>query len=148
MYSFAQLLSSAPSGLYALDGDWRSRSLDRLCRCKGVELIRLDGRTVGDRKRFLVVAARALGFPTWFGANWDAFADGLMDLAWAPAYAYVIVLGDMERFAMRAPPAFHLALTILEQAAQFWSERGVRFHVLIATGKGTTGEVFPAVHLP
>jgi barstar (barnase inhibitor) len=148
MYSFAQLLSGVPSGLYRLNGNWRSCSLDKLCKLKGVELVRVDGRTVHDRQRFLAVAARAMRFPAWFGGNWDAFADAVMDLAWAPADAYVVVLGDMQGFATRAPRTFHVALTILEQAAQFWSERGVPFHVLVADGEGAASDALPAVGVP
>jgi len=148
MYSFAQLLSAAPSGLYRLNGDWRSRSLDKLCQLKGVELFRVDGSTVHDRRRFLAVAARAMRFPAWFGGNWDAFADAVMDLAWAPADAYVVILGDMQRFATRAPQAFHVALSILEDAAQFWSERGLPFHVLVADSEGAASDALPAVGVP
>jgi len=147
MYSFSQLLAGVPSGLYRLNGDWRSRSLDKLCQLKGVQLVRIDGSTVRDRKRFLAVAARAMRCPAWFGANWDAFADAVMDLEWAPAGAYLVILGDMEPFAARAPQAFHLALTILEQAAQFWSERGIPFHVLVADTQGAASNALPAVGL-
>ena len=69
MFSFAHLLSRAPSGLYQLTGDWRLRSIDRLCRFKGVRLFRIDGVRVHNKRRFLAVAARAMGFPDWFGAN-------------------------------------------------------------------------------
>jgi hypothetical protein len=148
MYSFAQLLSNAPSGLYQLTGDWRSRSIDRLCRLKGVRPLRIDGSGVHNKGRFLAVAARAMGFPDWFGANWDAFADCLTDLAWAPAGAYVVLLGDMQRFATHSPRDFHTALTVLEEAAQFWSERGVPFHVLVAAGAGPAGSALPVVRVP
>ena len=147
MYSFAQLLAGAPSGLYRLNGDWHSRSLDKLCQLKGVRLVRVDGSSVHDRKRFLAAAARAMRFPAWFGGNWDAFADAITDLAWAPADAYVVVLGDMQRFATQAPQAFHAALSILEQAAQFWSERGVPFHVLVADREGAASAALPAVRV-
>jgi|KBSMisStaDraftv2_1062788.scaffolds.fasta_scaffold1473776_1 hypothetical protein len=145
MYSFAQLLSGAPSGLYRLNGDWRSRSLDRLCQLKAVQLVRIDGSTVHDRQRFLAVAARAMRFPAWFGGNWDAFADAVMDLAWTPADAYVVILGDMQRFATRAPQAFHMVLSILEDAAEFWSERGVPFHVLVADAADAPSNALPVV---
>jgi hypothetical protein len=145
MYSFAQLLSNAPSGLYQLTGDWRSRCIDHLCRLKGVRLFRMDGSSVHNKRRFLLVAARTTGFPDWFGGNWDAFADCMRDLAWAPAGAYVVILGDMQRFARHAPRDFHTALRVLEDAAQFWSERGVPFHVLVAAGAGPAGSVLPVV---
>jgi len=35
--------------------------------------------------------------------------------------------------AVAAPPGFHQGLEIFEQAAGVWSERGVRFQVLVAS---------------
>jgi hypothetical protein len=148
MLSFAQLLSRAPSGLYQLTGDWRSRSIDRLCRFKGVRLFRIDGARLHNKRRFLAVAARAMRFPGWFGANWDAFDDCVTDLAWQPAGAYVVLLGDMQRLATHAPRDFHVALIILEEAAQFWSESGVPFHVLVAAGAEPVASALPVVGTP
>jgi RNAse (barnase) inhibitor barstar len=148
MLSFAQLLSRAPSGLYQLAGNWRSQSIDRLCRLKGVRLFHIDGARVQNKGRFLAVAADAMGFPEWFGSNWDAFHDCVTDLAWEPASAYVVLLGDMQRFATHAPRDFYIALTILEEAAQYWSDRGVSFHVLVAAGTEPMGDGLPIVSTP
>jgi RNAse (barnase) inhibitor barstar len=133
MYSFAALLSHGPSGLYQLAGDWKSARIAKLCRLKQARLFRVDGTHVLRKKDFLAAAAHSMQFPDWFGANWDALADCLTDLSWAPADAYVIVLGGMERFAGHAPRDFRTALEILEEAAHFWSGRDVAFRVLIAT---------------
>jgi hypothetical protein len=136
MHTFAQLLSRVPSGLYPLSGDWHRGPIDRLCRLKGVRLFRIEGRSTYGRTRFLAAAARAMHFPRWFGANWDALADCASDLEWAPADAYVVLLGDMQGFATRAPRDFHIALEVLKEAAQFWNEKGVPFHVLVAAETG------------
>ena len=148
MVSFAQLLSHGPSGLYQLTGDWRSRSIDRLCRLKRVRLFRIDGARVHSKGRFLAVAADAMGFPEWFGGNWDAFHDCVTDLAWEPASAYVVLLGGMQRFATHALRDFYIALTILEEAAQYWSDTGVPFHVLVAAGTEPMGDGLPVVSTP
>jgi hypothetical protein len=39
---------------------------------------------------------------------------------------------NMERFAQRAPRDFDTVLRILETAAEFWSEEGIPFHVLLS----------------
>lgn len=106
--------------------------MERLCRLKRVRLLRIDGRNASTKQRFLVVAARALAFPGWFGVNWDAFEDCVTDLEWIPAPAYVVLLENMERFAQRAPRDFDIALQILEAAAEFWSGKAVPFHVLVS----------------
>ncbi len=144
MDRLAHLLSRGRSGLYLLTGRPGLTAMERLCRLKGVRLFRLDGRNVLTKLRFLAVAARTLDFPSWFGANWDAFEDCVTDLEWVPAPAYVVLLENMERFAQRAPRDFDTALRILEAAAEFWSEKGVPFHVLVS-GVQTASAPLPGV---
>jgi RNAse (barnase) inhibitor barstar len=144
MDRIAHLLSRGASGLYLLTGKGGPNALDRLCRLKGVLLFRIDGRRVLTKQRFLAVAGRALDFPNWFGTNWDAFEDCVTDLEWVRAPAYVVLLENMERFAERVPRDFDTALRILEAAAEFWSEEGVPFHVLVS-GAQTAGAPLPGV---
>ena len=41
---------------------------------------------LGDGKDAILAAlSRSLGFPDWFGGNWDALEDCLTDLSWRPA---------------------------------------------------------------
>ena len=39
-----------------------------------------------DKVGLLERTARALAFPGWFGHNWDAWFDCLVDLGWQPRY--------------------------------------------------------------
>lgn len=132
MDRLAHLLSLGRSGVYLLAGRQGPTAVERLCRLKKVRLFRVDGRNVLTKRRFLAVAARALDFPGWFGVNWDAFEDCVTDLEWVPAPAYVVLLENVERFAQRAPRDFDTVLRILETAAEFWSEEGIPFHVLLS----------------
>jgi len=119
-------------------------AVQKLCRLKGVRLFRIDGKNVLTKGRFLAVAARAFDFPSWFGTNWDAFEDCMTDLQWVPASAYAVLLENIEEFAHRAPRDFGTALRILEAAAEFWSDHGVPFHVLVA-GAQTASAPLPQV---
>ena len=148
MYTFAQSLSHAPSGLYLLGGNWRSRRIDALCRLRRLRLFRIDCRLVRGKAGFLAAAARSMQFPEWFGNNWDAFADCATDLSWAPASGYVIVLGDVEQFARHSPNGFETALDILEEAAFYWSGLGLAFHILIASRSVGGSRTLPTVKAP
>lgn len=144
MYRLAHLLTGRPSGLYLLTGKGGPKAVERLCRLKGVRLFRVDGRSVQSKQRFLAAAGRAMDLPGWFGANWDAFEDCITDLDWEPGRAYVVLLENMQAFAERAPRDFRTALRILEDAAQFWNEKRVHFHVLVS-GAQTAGAPLPGV---
>lgn len=38
-----------------------------------------------NKDEMLDQIGRALAFPEWFGHNWDALADCLLDMGWRPA---------------------------------------------------------------
>lgn len=66
----------------------------------------------------------ALGFPSWFGRNWDALEDCLTDLSWREAPGYLLLLEggaglkDQER---------GLLVDVLGAAARFWASQGTPF---------------------
>lgn len=73
--------------------------------------------------------ARALGFPDWYGGNWDALEDCLSDLSWRAAPGHVLVFEGVP--ALGAEEAGLLA-DVLASAAEFWAgERKPFFAVLI-----------------
>jgi RNAse (barnase) inhibitor barstar len=131
--TLARLLAVGPSGLYRLHGDPHDARIRKLCDLKRVRLFRIDARGTRTKRAFLSACAHGMAFPRWFGNNWDALADCLTDLDWATADAYLVVLENVQGLAAAAPPDFHQALEIFEQAASTWAERGVRFQVLLAS---------------
>jgi hypothetical protein len=131
MYIIACFLSHAPAGLYRLVADHGLGSVRTLCRLKHVELLHVSGEQAHDKRRFLAASARALRLPRWFGMNWDALADCLTEFDWRPGSTHVLLLSGLDGFAKHSPPDFAMALAILEDAASFWTQRGVRFLVLL-----------------
>jgi RNAse (barnase) inhibitor barstar len=83
---------------------------------------------VHTKRRLLSVLARELAFPAYFGANWDALADCLTDLSWAPAEGYAILLSRLTGLAQQD---YFTALDVLEEAAIFWADNEVPFYVLM-----------------
>jgi hypothetical protein len=63
---------------------------------------RVDLARVTTKEAFLEAVGKALGFPDWYGHNWDALADCLTDLSWMAADGYVIVLERADAFASAA----------------------------------------------
>ena len=74
------------------------------------------------KERLLKAIAEALGFPQWFGHNWDALEDCLTDLSWREAPGYVLLFENPE-------PGDDLGvlIDIVHSAAEFWAGRGKPF---------------------
>jgi len=105
-----RLLEPARSGVYRASG---AAAIEQATRGSGLDVVSLDAE--GD---LFGAMARALSFPDWFGANWDALEDCLSDLSWRSAAGHVLVL--------RAYPqgdALGLLIDVLRATAEYWAGR-------------------------
>jgi hypothetical protein len=75
--------------------------------------------------------AAALGFPDWFGGNWDALEDCLQDLSWRKAAGRVLLLEG-------AVPGDDLGILVdvLRSSAEYWSGRGRPFFAVFVDPGG------------
>src|SRR5262249_21868603 len=88
-------------------------------------------------KDFLERVANALGFPEWFGGNWDALNDCLTNLDWlSTKTGYVLVFEKSERFFSRHKQEFDDATAVLGAAAEYWKAEGQPFWALIEMPQG------------
>lgn len=113
-------------------GDENVRGITALAKslhwpCYVVDLAGCD-----EKPALLQRIADNLMFPSWFGHNWDAFFDCLVDLAAARrASGCVIVLRNADAMRAHAPEALDTALGILEDAAKVWERRGVAMRTFV-----------------
>ncbi len=96
-------------------------------------MYRINLSKVTDKDGFLAAVGTTLGFPDWYGHNWDALADCLTDLSWMAADGYVIILDHADAFASANPTDFATALSIFQDAADTWREDGIPFWTLVGT---------------
>lgn len=75
---------------------------------------------IGSKAELLAVFASAGRFPDYFGSNWDALLDCLLDLSWIGARNVIIVHSDIP--LQGAPSERRAYLEILQTAATVWSE--------------------------
>jgi hypothetical protein len=87
-----------------------------------LSLVRL---AFADKAALLNNFAAALGFPDWFGHNWDALEDCITDLSWRDAPGYVLLI---ER--PRPGDDLGVLVDILRSSAEFWAGRGKPFFAL------------------
>jgi len=107
-----------------LDGE---SGLASAAEANGFMVFRVDLAQARDKDGMLATIARAMAFPEWFGANWDALLDSLADLGWRPAEGYVVVLEHCDGIHGRAEADFVALLQVFEQAANEWREQGIAF---------------------
>jgi hypothetical protein len=96
-----------------------------------VQVLRVSLAGVRDKAALLATVARALQFPAWFGANWDALEDCLTDLSWLEAAGYVLLL---ERSADLPKEEFAVLTDVLGSAARHWAARGKPFFAVFVGG--------------
>lgn len=107
----------------------------RAAACSGLELFHLDLAGIDDKAAFLCAAGRLLRFPPYFGSNWDAFEECLTDLSWLETEGWLLLIENLDSFRENAPEELATARDILDAAAAFWKEQGVRFFVAIVSAR-------------
>jgi Barstar (barnase inhibitor) len=110
-------------------------------RKSGFKLVRIELTGVHDKAALLEAVAGGLGFPQWFGGNWDALKDCLTDMSWNVAPGYVVVLEHSAEFIGYAPGEFATAREVFEGAARYWAEQGKPFWTLFGGVDGPIGGV-------
>ena len=91
----------------------------------------------------LTECARALDFPDYFGHNWDALEECLIDLEWLPAKGYVLLITDAGGVLPDDEEEYETFLEILRDAGEAWgtgqagmgTRRATPFHVLFAVSE-------------
>jgi RNAse (barnase) inhibitor barstar len=80
----------------------------------------LDGALLQDKTALLAALGEALSFPDWYGANWDALADCLMDMSWSEGPVRLHLAN-----ANALPTELREPLEeVFQEAADYWQERG------------------------
>lgn len=128
------LLDASKAGVFHLTED--ARELAQAAQAAGLLALRLDIGHAHDKADFLDRVARGMKFPDWFGGNWDAFADCLLDLSWLPADGYLVILEKSKHFCAGHRHEFEEAMDIMAEAAEFWRAQGKPFWTLIGGPEG------------
>jgi hypothetical protein len=116
-------------GVHVLDDPIDPSDAAERVRARGWTMFHVDGSVVVDKRSFLAAMAEGCGFPKWFGHNWDALADALRDLSWAPAPGYVVLVDHSARY--RAHTDWPLVTEIFDDVVSRWAEDITPFFFLV-----------------
>jgi hypothetical protein len=120
------------SGMYNKESGDTNTGIKRAAIGSGLEFFRIDLKGVTGKADFLKRAAKTLGFPAYFGMNWDAFNDSLMDLSWKPAAGYVLLLTNVHMLNKVGPADADVVKQIFSAAAEFWKKKKVSFYIILS----------------
>lgn len=116
-----RMKDASRSGVYRASGD---AVILEVVREAGLDGVVISFAGVQGKEGLLKKLAEALGFPTWFGGNWDALEDSLSDLSWREAPGWVLILRELDALPRDERGVL---VEVLASAAQFWAERGKLF---------------------
>lgn len=89
----------------------------------------LDG--AAGREAFFKQCAAVFSLPGYFGHNWDALHECLLDFAGRGTPGAVVHWRRGAKLAQRAPDVVNTALEIFQEAATYWGSSGRVFLVLM-----------------
>jgi len=119
-----RLRDASSSGSYRVDAE---DDVIATARSVGTVAARVPLAGAGAKQELLRRFAEALGFPDWFGANWDALEDCLTDLSWRPAEGYLLLLEGASGLEDLSAEDREMLLDILQASARFWAGQGTPF---------------------
>jgi len=119
-----RMKDASRSGVYRASDD---AVILEVVRGSGLDVVALSFAGAHGKEGFLKKLAEALDFPNWFGGNWDALEDCLIDLSWRDAPGWVLIFRNFDALPRDERGVL---VEVLASAAQFWAERGKLFFVV------------------
>jgi len=123
-----KLVETRAGGVFRCHAPLPDRVLESAA--KEMRLVPVRLVAVRDKNAFLNALAKALQFPDYFGHNWDAFYDCLLDLE-HDRNGTLLVLNDASGFARAEQDEFAAAVDTLADAADYWKGEGKALLVVV-----------------
>jgi hypothetical protein len=119
-----RLNDASKSGVYSAP---RAQDILEVTRDSELRVARVDLGDITDKEQLMRALSTALGFPGWFGANWDALEECLTDLSWTGAAGHVLLFEGSSRLPTEDHGIF---MEVLRGAAADWAARGKPFFAI------------------
>jgi RNAse (barnase) inhibitor barstar len=123
------LTDPGEAGIFVRPED--AAALDAAAERAGLARWAVDLGGVRGKAELLARLAERLGFPEWFGGNWDALNDVLAEQAWSEPHGIVLTLERCGDLAAADPEAFETALEVLDSVAESCYDEDIPFWVLV-----------------
>lgn len=128
---------AAPQFDVQRSGVYRTADAAALRAWEGVlEVLRVPLGGVAGAPALFERFRESLGFPEWFGANWDALEDCLDDFSWREGHSRLLILDGWETLRAAAPADFGQVLEVLAASGAFWAGQGQGFYAVLVDPRG------------
>ena len=128
----AMLAGRRPPGVYVWRSNTPTSEVAHAAEHARWRPFLLDGRAVTVKDQFLDALAAACESPNPVGRTWDAAAECLNDLSWAPATrGYLFVYDGWGMLARTEPDAWDRAKSVFEDACAHWAPTSTPLVVLL-----------------
>lgn len=131
MNQYLTFMTSNPKPLVAANRKQTVEKIIKVLSEQGIQVFYLDGEEISNKETFLEKVATAMNFPSYFGANWDAFEECITDLTWYPAEKYVTIYERPDIFVQADPTGWQTALDILRAAEEYWQAKNIPLNVFL-----------------
>lgn len=128
-----RLRDAASSGLYAVIA---AGDLAGVARAAGLSTARISLEAVRTKDELLARFASVLGFPEWFGMNWDALEDCLTDMSWRPAEGYLVLIDGIDGLDDLSLEDRRVLFEILRSCARYWAGQATPYFVAFVDPAG------------
>lgn len=127
---FYELIESGAGGVFRCHALVNEKALGAAAQ-RGMRVERVALHGARDKNAFLNAVAKSLRFPEYFGHNWDAFYDCLIDLEHEKGEGILVLLRDASGFARTDPEEFAAAVDAIQDAVDFWEDEGKTLLVVV-----------------
>jgi RNAse (barnase) inhibitor barstar len=141
------LIKSGKGGVFRCHSAVPEKALEAATR-SGVRVETAGLQGARDKNAFLKAIAKSLRFPDYFGHNWDAFYDCLIDLEHEKGEGILLLMREASGFARTEPEEFAAALDTLQDATEFWDDDGKMLLVIVELEAPVLAPELPEVSAP
>jgi hypothetical protein len=115
-----------PPIIFMAEGDAHDLVYSLQCECRTGSVRVIRGWKCLDYVSLHNEVAAALQFPGYYGENWDAMDECIIDLRWMPADWHLIYVSSIEDVLPEDETDFGIFLRILSDAGKSWADPKIR----------------------
>ena len=101
------LAKRSDCGVFLIDRSWTPPDDPNLWGLPQVSIRTIDGHKCETEGKLLVHFGEVLGFPGYYGRNWDAFHECIIDHEFTPRVPTVLIVDRFERLLQRERKSRH-----------------------------------------